>query len=215
MKTANVSPRLDVMAPRQEALAPVSYQAIVGGLISEMARLVRNTETRKFSPPFKLVIIDNRGGVVFTGEVGRNGKLRRSGPLCRVRRSIFQPMRSSRTVLWPPEPSGLSAPLTEACTAKHASTKSRRTPGTDLRAKTRASGCPPPELPEVFQKFCVPRKISSVCITAIAAGSPVVESVTKKETPTKRNGAPRISRSTVAAETLEAPAAAKETLAVR
>jgi hypothetical protein len=89
MKTAKVSSRLDVIAPRQEALAPVSYQAIVGGLISEMARLVRNTETRKFSPPFKLVIIDNRGGVVFTGEVGRNGKLRRSGPLCRVRRSHF------------------------------------------------------------------------------------------------------------------------------
>jgi hypothetical protein len=54
-----------------------------------MARLIRVTETRKFSPPFKLVIIDNGGGVVFTGEVGRNGKLRRSGPLCRVRRSHF------------------------------------------------------------------------------------------------------------------------------
>jgi hypothetical protein len=54
-----------------------------------MARLVSTTETRKFSPPFKLVIIDNRGEVVFTGEVGRSGKLRRSGPLCRVRRSHF------------------------------------------------------------------------------------------------------------------------------
>jgi hypothetical protein len=27
--------------------------------------------------------------VVFSGEVGRNGKLRCSGPLCRVRRSHF------------------------------------------------------------------------------------------------------------------------------
>jgi hypothetical protein len=89
MKTVNVSSGLKLSAPRQETLAPVSYQAIVGGLISEMARIVRSTETRKFSPPFKLVIIDNRGGVVFTGEVGRNGKLRRSGPLCRVRRSHF------------------------------------------------------------------------------------------------------------------------------
>jgi hypothetical protein len=89
MKIVNASSRIDFGSPRQAALAPISYQAIIGGLISEMARLVRTTETRKFSPPFKLVIIDNRGTVVFTGEVGRNGKLRRSGPLCKVRRSHF------------------------------------------------------------------------------------------------------------------------------
>ncbi len=89
MNTANVLSGLNVSASRQKTLVPVSYHAIVRGLISEMARMVRATETRKFSPPFKLVIIDNRGGVVFTGEVGRNGKLRRSGPLCRVRRSHF------------------------------------------------------------------------------------------------------------------------------
>jgi hypothetical protein len=89
MKTVNASSRMPLGSPHHETAAPVSYQAIIGGLISEMARLVRTTETRKFSPPFKLVIIDNRGGVVFTGEVGRNGKLRRSGPLCRVRRSHF------------------------------------------------------------------------------------------------------------------------------
>jgi hypothetical protein len=89
MKTVNVSSGLKLSAPRQETLAPVSYQAIVGGWISEMARIVRSTETSKFSPPFKLVIIDNRGGVVFTGEVGRNGKLRRTSPFCKVRRSHF------------------------------------------------------------------------------------------------------------------------------
>jgi hypothetical protein len=89
MKTMNASSKLGFDSARQEAPATVSYQAIIGSLISEMARLLHHTETRKFSPPFKLVIIDNRGAVVFTGEVGRNGKLRRSGPLCKVRRSHF------------------------------------------------------------------------------------------------------------------------------
>jgi hypothetical protein len=89
VKTANVSSKANPDSARYAAPAPVSYQAIIGALISEMARLVRTTETRKFSPPFKLVIIDNRGGVVFTGEVGRNGKLRHSGPICHVRRSHF------------------------------------------------------------------------------------------------------------------------------
>ena len=89
MKTANTSSKVRLGSTRHDAPAPVSYQAIIGGLISEMARLVRITETRKFSPPFELVIIDNRGGVVFTGKVGRNGKLLRSGPVCRVRRSHF------------------------------------------------------------------------------------------------------------------------------
>jgi hypothetical protein len=89
MKTVNAWPKADSDRARRATTAPGSYQAIMGALISEMARLVRSTETRKFSPPFQLVIIDNRGVVVFTGEVGRNGKLRRSGPVCRVRRSHF------------------------------------------------------------------------------------------------------------------------------
>jgi hypothetical protein len=89
MKTVSAWPKAAPDSARRLTTAPISYQAIIGALISEMARLVRSTETRKFSPPFKLVIIDNRGGVVFTGEVGRNGKLRRSGPVCRVRRSHF------------------------------------------------------------------------------------------------------------------------------
>jgi hypothetical protein len=89
MKTVNAWSKVSLGSTRHDAPVPVSYQAIIGGLISEMARLVRTTETRKFSPPFQLVIIDNRGGVVFTGKVGRNGKLLRSGPLCRVRRSHF------------------------------------------------------------------------------------------------------------------------------
>jgi hypothetical protein len=89
MKTVNASPRFGFDRVRHTAPAPLSYQAIAGSLLSEMARLIRVTETRRFSPPFKLVIIDNRGGVVFSGEVGRNGKVRRSGPLCRVRRSHF------------------------------------------------------------------------------------------------------------------------------
>jgi hypothetical protein len=89
MKIADVSSGAGLPNAHHQGLAPLSYQAIIGNLISEMARLVRTTETRKFSPPFKLVIIDNGGAVVFTGEVGRNGKLRRSSPFCRVRRSHF------------------------------------------------------------------------------------------------------------------------------
>jgi hypothetical protein len=89
MNSTNRPARVGLDASRPDALEPVSYQALIGGLISEMARLIRTTEIRKFSPPFKLVIINSSGGVVFTGEVGRNGKLRRSSPLCRVRRSHF------------------------------------------------------------------------------------------------------------------------------
>lgn len=45
--------------------------------------------TQYGNTPFKLVIIDNRGGVVFIGEADRNGKLRHAGSLCRVCRAHF------------------------------------------------------------------------------------------------------------------------------
>jgi hypothetical protein len=89
MNTTNRSIRTGPGASRHQSVEPVSYQAIAGGLLSEMPQLMRSSETRKFSPPFKLVILNNQGVVVFSGEVGRNGKVRRSGPLCKVRRSHF------------------------------------------------------------------------------------------------------------------------------
>jgi hypothetical protein len=89
MNTTNRSFEVSPRDRRHPALEPVSYQAIAGGLLSEMAELMRATETRKFSPPFKLVILNNQGCVVFSGEVGRNGRVRRSGPLYKVRRSHF------------------------------------------------------------------------------------------------------------------------------
>jgi hypothetical protein len=89
MHTTHHSLKIGGRLVRQEPLEPMSYQALVGGLLFEMAHLIRAKETRKFSPPFRLVIINSRGGVVFTGEVGRNGKVRRSGPVYKVRRSHF------------------------------------------------------------------------------------------------------------------------------
>jgi hypothetical protein len=88
MKTVNASSRLGYDSARHAA-TPVSYQSIAGGLLSEMARQIRSSESRKFGPPFKLVIIDNRGVVVFSCEVGRNGKVLRRSPHCKVRRSHF------------------------------------------------------------------------------------------------------------------------------
>jgi|SRR5271154_2147974 len=69
--------------------APESYQAVVDGLVSEMADLVSETEPRKFSPPFRLVIIDNRGSVAFAGQADRDGKVQASSPIRKMRRSDF------------------------------------------------------------------------------------------------------------------------------
>jgi hypothetical protein len=86
----NVSPsKSGIAAAPQSSLPPISYHSIAGGLISQMAHMMRGNEVGKFAPPFRVVILNNQGGVVFSGEVGRNGKLRSSGPLCRVRRSHF------------------------------------------------------------------------------------------------------------------------------
>jgi hypothetical protein len=54
-----------------------------------MADLMGDTEPRKFSPPFRLVIIDNRGSVAFEGQADRHGKISTSSPLRKMRRSDF------------------------------------------------------------------------------------------------------------------------------
>jgi hypothetical protein len=66
-----------------------SFQAAFSWLVSEMTRLIRTKEPGKFSPPFRLVIIGNRGRVALAARVDRNGKLRPSGPLRDMRRSHF------------------------------------------------------------------------------------------------------------------------------
>jgi hypothetical protein len=75
-------------SPRTQS-DPRSYNSIVDRLLSEMASMVRTTETRAFDPPFKLLILSNQGVVVFSGEIGRNGRLRCSSPAFKIRRSHF------------------------------------------------------------------------------------------------------------------------------
>jgi hypothetical protein len=89
MKVTKGTFRRVVKGTRREAAKPFSYHAIIGDLVSEMAHLIRSADVREFSPPFKLVIIDNRGVVAFTGEVDRNGNVIRSSSRCEVRRFHF------------------------------------------------------------------------------------------------------------------------------
>jgi hypothetical protein len=67
----------------------LTYISLVSGLLSEMALMIRATETRIFEPPFNLLILSHQGVVVFSGRVSRNGRLRRSSPSLKIRRSHF------------------------------------------------------------------------------------------------------------------------------
>ena len=89
MKTISGFSRTGVRRARYRAPAPVTYHAVIDGLISEMAHLLGATEPRKFSPPYKLVIIDNHGSIAFAGQAGQDGKMRPCGPSRRMRRSDF------------------------------------------------------------------------------------------------------------------------------
>ena len=70
-------------------LQALSYKNIAGGLADEMMGFMRPSEPRKCSPPFKMVIIDNRGAVVFECNVSKDGKVRPLGLVRRVRNSHF------------------------------------------------------------------------------------------------------------------------------
>ena len=70
-------------------LQALSYKNIAGGLADEMMGFIRPSEPRKCSPPFKMVIIDNRGTVVFECNVSKDGKVRPLGLVRRVRNSHF------------------------------------------------------------------------------------------------------------------------------
>jgi hypothetical protein len=73
---------------QQEAEA-MSYQHIAGGLAEEMMGFIRPSEPRKCSPPFKMVIIDKCGSVVFECKVSKHGKVRPFGLACRVQAAHF------------------------------------------------------------------------------------------------------------------------------
>jgi hypothetical protein len=88
VKRLNRSPRT-VSSTRSRTPKATAFQAIIDGLVNEMARLIRSTEPWKFSPPFKLVIIGNRGRVAFSGQVNEDGKMQPSGPQRQLRRSDF------------------------------------------------------------------------------------------------------------------------------
>lgn len=79
-------------AIKNKSLRPtqaMSYQNIAGGLADEMMGFIRPSETRKCSPPFKMVIIDRQGSVVFECEVRKDGRVRPLGLVRIVQNSHF------------------------------------------------------------------------------------------------------------------------------
>jgi hypothetical protein len=89
VKRLNGAPRpASTNAPKRMPAAS-SCQAIIDGLINEMTRLIRPTESCKFSRAIKLVIIGNRGRIAFSGQLDENGKMIASGPQRQLRRSDF------------------------------------------------------------------------------------------------------------------------------
>jgi hypothetical protein len=71
------------------SIQAVNYQNIAGGLADEMMGFIRPSEPRKCSPPFKMVIIDRRGTVVFECRVSKDGKVRPMGLVRAVQDSHF------------------------------------------------------------------------------------------------------------------------------
>jgi hypothetical protein len=71
------------------AFQAVSYENIAGGLADEMMGFIRPSEPRKCSPPFKMIIIDRRGTVVFECKVNKDGKVRPVGLVRMVQDSHF------------------------------------------------------------------------------------------------------------------------------
>ena len=71
------------------AIQAVSYQNIASGLADEMMGFIKPSEPRKCSPPFKMVIIDRRGTVVFECKVSKDGKVRPMGLVRIVQDSHF------------------------------------------------------------------------------------------------------------------------------
>jgi hypothetical protein len=72
-----------------QAVQATSYQSIAGGLADEMMGFIRPSEPRRCSPPFKMIIIDKGGTVVFECKVSKDGKVEPLGSVRRVRDSHF------------------------------------------------------------------------------------------------------------------------------
>ncbi len=72
-----------------QAVQDMSYRNLAGGLADEMMGFIRPSEPRKCSPPFKMVIIDKSGSIVFECKVSKDGKVRPFGLVRRVRDSHF------------------------------------------------------------------------------------------------------------------------------
>ena len=89
MRNTSKLPGAEPKNLRPRAAHSLSYQNIAGGLASEMVGFLRCTETRKSSPPFRLVIVGNHGGVVFECEVGEDGEVRNQGSAEQLLRSHF------------------------------------------------------------------------------------------------------------------------------
>src|SRR5229473_812839 len=81
-----------------QAVEAMSYRNIAGGLADEMMGFIRPSETRKCSPPFKMVIIDNCGTIVFECKVSKDGKVGRSDRRAGCDIFIFRRLPCSRTV---------------------------------------------------------------------------------------------------------------------
>ena len=67
----------------------VSYQKIAGGLADEMMGFIQPSEPRKCIPPFKMVIMDRRGTVVFKCKVSKGGRVKPVGLVREVQESHF------------------------------------------------------------------------------------------------------------------------------
>jgi hypothetical protein len=89
MKKLSRSARTGTRKMWRQTNRTARHKSVIDDLISEMARLVSPTEHATFSPPFELVIIGNQGCVAFAGKVDRDGEMRPSGPLRKLRRSDF------------------------------------------------------------------------------------------------------------------------------
>ena len=89
MRDISKLPGAELKNQRPRAAHSLSYQNIAGGLASEMVDFLRSTENRQSSPPFRLVILGNHGGVVFECDVGENWEVRSLGPTAWLQRSHF------------------------------------------------------------------------------------------------------------------------------
>lgn len=73
----------------QEAVEAMSYGNIASGLADEMMGFIRPAESPQCSPPFKMVIIDRCGTVVFECRVSKGGRVRPCGSSRELKHSHF------------------------------------------------------------------------------------------------------------------------------